>query len=238
MIVNPNKHPQLLVPYAGTRSLQQDFGLLGEVVDDPFEKGRVWRIDGVYAPVRCRATQGIRVKVYDQLGFMSFIEQMPLEVLLGVGEPGQRCQWSGKTYPQVEDRDRFFAFNLDTYDMQDDLLDIETAARGRPDVVLPDGSWVERKLHMDWYDDFIEGWTLIWDGDPETGVSPDLRLETVATRWQRVEQRRVQWAAEYKDSQHGEVLNYRQWRSQQSSTPAGSAASARRRSTTPTRSMR
>lgn len=239
MIINPSTRAHLLEPAPYSRALTIDFGLVGEVIPDPRESRRVWTLDAAYAPLRSRRVRGVRFRAYDQLGFVSFIEQLQLEVLLGIGEPGERCQWAGILYPHPDDIDSFFGFVMDDEDMADDMHSIELAARQGIDV-LPPGSFVERKLHKDHGEDFIEGWTLVWDGDPETGVSPDIRIETVCTRWHRAEQRRVRWKEELaatSQSCGGQEFDYQAWKRAHpdKASRASSARAVRSRSLSTTR---
>lgn len=193
MIVNPFQHQQALVTFAGTRILQADFGLIGACVRDPFEPYRVWRIHSLYAPTGHRAVDGIRAKLVDQKEFVTFINQMDLEVLLGLGKPGSLCRWAGKKYAEPGDTS-FYGMFVDDDDLADDLFDRELFQRGlSPTGILPANTEIIRRVHREEKVDVEELWLLLWDGDPETGISPDIRFETVERRWSRVECLRAPW---------------------------------------------
>ena len=193
MIVNPFQRKEMLTTYAGTRILQMDFGLVGTVIPDPFNTHRQWRIEGLYAPTGHRAIDGIRIKLVDSKSFITFINQMDMEVLLGMVTPGTTCRWSGKKYAEPGDSD-FYGMFVDDDDLVDDLYDRELLLRGVSDSgVLHPNTEVIRRVHIEEKIDVEELWTLLWDGDPETGVCPDIRFETVERRWSRVERVRAPW---------------------------------------------
>lgn len=193
MIVNPFQRKEMLATYAGTRILQMDFGLVGTVIADPFNKFRRWRIDGLYAPTGHRAIDGIRIKLVDDKSFITFINQMDLEVLLGMGRPGATCRWSGRKYAEPGDSD-FYGMFVDDDDLVDDLYDRELLLRGVSESgVLRQDTELLRRVHLEEKIDVEELWLLLWDGDPESGVSPDIRFETVERRWSRVERVRAPW---------------------------------------------
>ncbi len=191
MLLNPNVDKDKLKTYAGTRILRNDLNLLQKELKDPENTLRVWRIVGVYAPVRGRAVVGIRVKVVDKQGIVSFVEQMQLEVLLGLVTPGTQCRWSGKTY-QPAVHQLFHAFVMDDDDCMDDLLDREHILRAQyPDGVIPDQTGLIRQYQEEpglMYRDTLE---LLTDGDVSTGMRPDYRLETISKRWLRQNRERL-----------------------------------------------
>jgi len=81
----------------GTRMLESTYGLDRVQIPDPKTPGRLWRVQGLYLPVHGRALGGLRAKLEDQKGFITFCNQRDLEVILGLGAPGQYCPWSGRT---------------------------------------------------------------------------------------------------------------------------------------------
>lgn len=193
MIVNPFQHQAALVTYAGTRLLQNDFGLMGRKIRDPYETHRIWEVHSLYAPTGHRAVDGIRAKLTDQKNFVTFINQMDLEVLLGIGVPGKQCRWSGRKYAGPRDSD-FNGMFVDDDDLADDLYDRELLIRGTCESdILPLGLEFTRRVHRDENIDVEELWMLLWDGDTETGISPDIRFDTVERRWSRIECVRAQW---------------------------------------------
>lgn len=197
MIVNPFLEKGRLLPFAGTRVLQNDFDLVGAVVADPIEQQRMWTVQGFYSPLRYRTVQGLRAKLLDAKGYVTFINQMDLEVLLGMARPGTKCLWTGRKYAEHGDSD-FFGFCVDEEDLLDDLFDREMLLRGEyNNGVLPDNLQIVRRIHQEDLVDIEERLLLLFDGDVRTGVSPDLRFETITKRWASVEKYR----APYREAQ-------------------------------------
>lgn len=193
MIVNPFQRKDLMTTYVGTRILQADFGLIGMSVVDPFNRYRSWRVQGLYAPTGSRAIDGIRVKLVDGKNFVTFINQMDFEVIAGMGLAGQTCRWSGKKYADPGDRD-FYGMFVDDDDLVDDLYDRELLLRGHSEAfILPQNTEITRRVHLEEKVDVEELHLLLWDGDPETGISPDIRCETIERRWSRIERVRAPW---------------------------------------------
>lgn len=193
MIINPYTHKEAVVPISGTRILQEDFGLVGTVVRDPFETYRWWRVETLYSPLRERALGGIRAKLSDQKGFISFLTQMDLEVLLGIARPGEKCKWSGKTYQAPGDCS-FFGLCADDDVLADDLYDRELLLRAQsPTGILAQNTELIRRVHVEDGVDEEEYFIMLWDGDLHTGLSPDTRMSTLEKRWKRVEKTRVRW---------------------------------------------
>lgn len=190
MLLNPYKCQLQTVP--GTRILSTELGLSSVVLDDPSTKNRRWAVTGVYAPVSSRRLGGIRVRLQDQKGFITFCNQRDLEVLLGVAEPGDYCPWTEQNYPGPKDRE-WYGFAADWEDLADDMLEREYALRTQLPGVLPYGLEVTRLVHLDGSNDVEELSTMLYDCDPETGMGPDMRLETIDTRWTRVGRDKILW---------------------------------------------
>jgi hypothetical protein len=191
-IVDPYIDKHLMATYMGTRLLQATFDLVGAQIRDPFRSSRLWTLQAFYAPVRGRALGGVRARLTDQKNFVTFVNQRDLEVLLGIAEPGTWCQWARQEYEPV-DSSGWYGFAMDDDDLEDDLHDREMVLRvGSPDGFLMEGE-LHRRVHLDEDFDAEEYFILIWDADPETGMSPDMRLETVERRWKRVERTRNRW---------------------------------------------
>jgi hypothetical protein len=189
MLVNP--YAERLLTYGGTRLLQKDFGLVGTILPDPFNKRRLWTIQGLYAPIPGRSLGGVRAKLQDRKGFISFLNQMDMEILLGIAVPGKKCRWSGKEYAEVESPN-FFGFCCDDDDLLDDLYDRELMIRGETGL-LPYGAEVLRRIHYEDRVDYEELRILLQDVDPDTGIGPDMRIDTIERRWVRVERNRLPW---------------------------------------------
>jgi hypothetical protein len=185
-----------LETFVGTRLLRDDLGLSGVVVRDPDESERLWRVQSVYAPLPRQGLGGVRTKLVDQYGFITFCNQRDLEVLLGLGTPGRNCPWIGKEYVEPGDRE-WFGFCADEEDLLDDLYDRETLLRQTCALpILPRNSSIKRRIYTSGRGGHLEEeWDMLWDMDPETGICPDTRLETLERRWTRVARSKVRWDA-------------------------------------------
>lgn len=184
MIVNPFTEKGRLATFRGTRILREDFNLLDHIIKDVRRPYREWTIVGVYSPLTCRAVEGIRVKVVDESGVITFVEQMDLEVLMGLAHKGDMCAWSGKRYLGPGDN-AFAGLVCDEDDLLDDLMDTENVIR-MSTPVIPDRATIHRKLHLEFGHEVEETWMMLGDSDKETGMSPDLRMETLERRWKRI----------------------------------------------------
>ena len=193
MLVNPYVEKTRVATYEGTRLIQEDLGIIGAEVYDPKEPLRKWFVQSIYAPLPGRALGGVRAKLQDEKGFVSFINQRNLEVSLGLVRPGQWCNWAGQPYVDPDDRD-WFGICADEEDLLDDLHERELLLRAHiPGGVLYPPMEITRRIHRDVKSDFEELFMLLWDMDPETGFGPDLRLETIESRWSKVEKERLVW---------------------------------------------
>ena len=196
MIIHPSLDRERLRTCGG-RLLIETFGLIGEKVTDPLHPEREWTIDGFYEPIRGRAVGGIRARLIDQKGFISFINQRDLEILLGLMRPGEYCQWLGKDYVDPYDR-HWLGFCMDSEDLQDDLFARETELRYHQEEAtggrtLPEGYELERLIHTGGSTDLRELLFLRLDYDIETGQYPDERIRTVDMRWMRIEKQLIVW---------------------------------------------
>lgn len=189
MLVNPYKTK--LSVFGGTRLLLDTLGVVGTEVRDFSNLRRIWTIQSLYAPLPGRAMGGIRARLQDKEGFITFVNQRDLEVLLGLGKPGFICPWSGLRYVGPDDSE-WYGLCVDTEDLRDDLQEQELFLRAKHEI-LPSGIEITRRIHKEERVDLEELLVLLWDLDPETGISPDVRLETIEKRWSRVEQKRVLW---------------------------------------------
>lgn len=191
MLVNP--YSQKLTTFDGTRLLLSTLGIVGLGVRDIADPRRLWTIQSLYAPVQ-RALGGIRAKLIDEKDFITFVNQRDLEVLLGVGRPGERCAWSGSRYAGPDDTE-WVGFYADEEGLLDDLQEQELLLRAQHPGVLPYGLELTRRIHKESAVDVEELWTMLWDADPQTGLGPDTRFTTLPRRWVRIEQRRLMWAS-------------------------------------------
>jgi hypothetical protein len=191
MLINVYRDRPAAIP--GTRLLESTLGIVGRRLPDTHNMARVWEVHGVYMPVSGRALGGIRVKLADQKGFVTFCNQRDLEVMLGMGAPGGYCPWSGTEYvgPDYED---WCGFCCDDDDLLDDLYEREAFTRAQvPGGVLGPGYEITRRVHLGKNSDCEELHVMTGDMDLDTGFFPDTRFETIARRWVRAERSRVRW---------------------------------------------
>jgi hypothetical protein len=191
ILIHPFRQKEMLHTFPETRILHIDFGIVGVQIQDLVSPIRVWTIQGCYSPIPGRSLGGIRVKVADNKGFVSFLNQRDLEVLLGFARPGDYCPWTQEEYPDYDDRD-WFGICADEEDLRDDLLDRELVLRGDGGF-LPPYAEIKRHVHLGDKNDAEELHLLRWDGDPISGITPDPRFRTVDRRWARVERTRIRW---------------------------------------------
>jgi hypothetical protein len=133
----------------------------------------------------------VRAKLTDGKGFTTFCNQRDLEILLGIGEPGEHCPWTSDDYPEI-DSNEWYGLCVDDEDLIDDLHERELRLREHYPVMLPSNLEIVRRIHDDGAD-AEELYVLLWDMDRMTGLGPDARLETVDNRWVRVERTPVKW---------------------------------------------
>lgn len=196
MLLNP--FTSILETIPGSRMLVESMGLIGASFADRTTKGRGWTITNLFAPIHKRSLGGIRAKLEDQKGFITFCNQRDLELLLGLAEPGDLCPWTDKEYPDMKSAE-FFGMCADDEDLKDDLFAFELALRAAmaaspeyPDVI-PYGYTTERRVHLSAGLDVIDGYLMLWDCDPGTGLGPDPRFETLTSRWTRYEREKAVW---------------------------------------------
>lgn len=190
MLFNPFTTTLATLP--GSRMLQETLGLMGAAIPDPLSTERLWRITNLYAPLRGRMLGGIRAKLEDQKGFITFCNQRDLELLLGVAQPGQWCPWTDEDYPEFHAAE-FYGLCADGEDLRDDLFERELQLRVQEPGVLPHGFQLTRRIHLSTGNDFEEVDMMLYDCDPETGYGPDPRLSTLLRRWTRVSRDRMTW---------------------------------------------
>lgn len=190
MLLNPCGSLPVL---PGTRMLSEGFGVVGLCVDDPKTFRRKWTVTKLYAPIQGRALGGIRVRLADNKGFVSFCNQRDFELMMEIAAPGQWCPWTNEEYPGINDPE-FYGPCMDEEDLLDDLYERELELRANfPHPWLASNTEITRRIHLDAKDDAEELQILLWDMDPYTGDYPDPRFETLQRRWSRVERRRLMW---------------------------------------------
>lgn len=188
MIINP--YAEKLERLGTSRRLVQDFDLMGCTLYSSSDNGgaRAWFITGFYAPTH---KPGIRAKVMDEKGFISFITQPELEVMLNVpgARAGKKVPYANFEYPSIDECE----FAVDDNDLQDDLYDREMQIRALyPGILIPQGFNMMRR-YTNQAVDKEEHLQMGWDGDLSTGMYPDTRLSTVGDRWRRVQIERTYW---------------------------------------------
>lgn len=167
-------------------------GVVGFQYRDPTTPNRNWVVQHLLAPIKGRRLGGIRAKMCDEKGFVTFCNQRDLEVIIGLAKPGDYCLWMEEHYPGVSDPE-WYGLCLDDEDLLDDLHERELRIRQQHPGVLPNYMEIYRRIHSDGAD-AEELFTLIGDCDFTTGYGPDYRLDTVSNRWTRVERASVRWA--------------------------------------------
>lgn len=188
MLLNPFTSRDKLATIGDTNILEETFGIIGQSFEDPQYAERNWTVWSLYAPIRNRAIGGIRAKLVDQKGFVTFCNQRDLEVLLDIVSIGSFCSWLSERYPGPGDR-KWVGLCMDEDDLVDDLFDRECEIRAMDPTVaiLPSGLGLERRLHLSDALDCVETLTLLNDVCLENGYGPDTRFETIERRWSRVE---------------------------------------------------
>jgi len=156
--------------------------------------GRCWTIQQFFMPMdRGRTVRsGVRALVIDEWGFIGFINQRDLEVLLEIKKPREWCHWLGAVYPET-DSPSFFGVCCDSADLLDELFVHETEERQKYGGMLPGGLEYWRSVHLGKNSDEQQLVQLLWDADPATQMSPDPRFETLDSRWKLVHREKVQW---------------------------------------------
>lgn len=188
MLVHPYQDP--LPVHEGTRLLDATLDVVGLAVLDPRVPTRAWAVQTFFAPITRRMIGGVRARLVDAYGFVSFINQRDLEVLLGLGVAGQLCPWTGGRYIGVGERDWCGLF-VDDDDLLDDLQLRELELRMQSielglGPVLQEGMTLTRLVHVDEGLDLEEAFQLVWDD----GYSD---MERLQSRWSRLLRRRVAW---------------------------------------------
>jgi hypothetical protein len=193
VLLNPN---QPVPTWPGTRILQETFRLAGVVLEDPRLPARLWTITNLFAPIPGRALGGIRAKLVDEQGFVGFVNQRDLELMLNIAKPGDWCHWADQEYPGMNCfKEGWFGICTDDLDLEDDLQEREIQLRQQYGGVIPNNVEIERKVHLDDGRDCEELLLFLWDKDPDTGYGPDGRIETISRRWVQVERNKVTWRA-------------------------------------------
>ena len=196
MLLNAYLEPQRAKPYIGTRILTDslNLNLRGVEVREPEKPERRWLIQTLFAPVPGRALGGIRAKLVDDKGFITFCNQRDLEVLLGDERIGAWCRWTGQYYVSPDDPE-WFGLCADDDDLLDDLQERELILRSSiPGGVLVPPLEIVRRVHTDLTHDYEELRVFTQESyDQSTGFFPDSRLETVVNRWVRSHRDRIPW---------------------------------------------
>lgn len=192
MLVDPL---QPLPRYPGSRLLTVGFGVVGAELPDPLHNKRRWLVQRLYAPILGRALAGIRAQLIDNKGFISFINQQDLELLLGLARPSDWCPWTERYYPGINSPEEgWFGICCDREDLRDDLYINELSLRHQYGGYLPTGLEYQRKVYYEKEDETEELLQVLWDKAPEDNSTPDSRMDTLDHRWTLVEKKRVVWS--------------------------------------------
>lgn len=192
MLLHPYQQRELLVPYQGTRMLQQDFGLVGIQIHDGATKHRIWTIQSLYAPIESRVLSGIRARLVDNKNFVGFLNQRDLEVLLGEARPGDYCPWLQKEYADPTSRE-WCGICSDDDDLLDDLHERELMLRAQSGGSLIPGQELYRRVCLGPTKNAEELHMLVTDGYLFGTSYPDWSLSAIEQRWSRIERNRVRW---------------------------------------------
>lgn len=178
----------------GTRILVESFGLIGCRFFDPEEASRRWTVINVLQPAACRPDRGVRCRVIDQVGIISFVEHADLELLTHHAKPGEFCPWTQDQYPEIgDDRAGWRGLFMEEPDLEDDLHIRELELRQELGWGILPEMQLTRYLHLTAKRDVERLDMLLMDYDPSTGLGPDPLIETIGRRWVRVEQEAVEW---------------------------------------------
>ena len=199
MLLNMYATPPATRP--GTRQLESTLGIQDHRITDLYNNERQWRVGASYLPLG-RRLGGVRVRLTDQKGFITFCNQRDMEVLLGIGQPGTWCHWAGEDYVTPSDP-KWVGLYCDEADVQDLLHENEYMLREHSEATTMNGRWLlpqhiwvppvstELRIHVEPGYDVEEVHAL--HTEYNTGYGPDERLETLHQRWARSERRRIQW---------------------------------------------
>ena len=184
MIINPYQVTLETIP--GTRMLQESFGLMGVQLADPISPDRLWSIHSLYAPIPGRKLGGIRAKLTDEKGFVTFCNQRDLEVLLELARPGDWCGWAGHRYPEPGERE-WFGLCMDEIDNADDLYERELGIIAEyGDISILASSEIARRIHLEECTDSEDLWI-------NSNRPVPMALNNVLDRWLRVLKDYVEW---------------------------------------------
>jgi len=185
----------LLQQIPGTRILQEQLGLHNASFEDPKQTGRLWTVTTAYSPLPGRTLGGVRLRVVDNKDFVSFVNQRDFELLIELAKPGDWCAWTNEYYPGLNDEvEGWFGLVMDNEDLEDDLYERELYIRAQQPGQPLQPMEISRRLHLSHGSDYEQLDALLWDADPETGLGPDPRMETLARRWSQVERNRITWS--------------------------------------------
>jgi hypothetical protein len=179
----------------GTRYLAYTSGLIGKRFIDPHRATREWTVIDELCPLREPLVTRLRVR--DQCGVVSFINELDFDVLRHAVRPGSTDHRTMQSYPDIGDyRHGWEGLHVEYEDLDDDLLAREVALRNEYNGwYLPLSNTINdlaRFIHTDGKDYmFIE--KLIQDVAPETGVGPDWRFETISKRWSQYHKENIDW---------------------------------------------
>ena len=167
---------------------------IGKSVRDPDNKSRLWTVRDAFAPeedVAAGNSLGVRFRCIDARGFVTFINQRDLEVLLGYGKPGERIPWSdNRYYVSVFSEAHWVGFQVQKWDSLNDLHLRETAIRidrGYGNAPIPMGATITRLIHMRDGQDLEVKFTCVGNADRHSGYGPDTQFGSVEYRWNCVE---------------------------------------------------
>lgn len=175
----------------GTRVLSSTLGLVDRRMPDPTDRGRVWTVVNVLYPAD---GNHVRLRLCDEGGFITFIRQKEFEVLTGRCKPGSICPWDGEEYPEIGDSvGGWRGIEVTELDLEDDLFLRELDLRQQAGWGVLPPLQLQRFMKTSDSKNEVLLELLRWDADPDTGIGPDYRLETLGRRWCRVQREEIEW---------------------------------------------